>query len=186
MPNGFKRHADQQENQRQRRQQDGERDFVGRFLPLRAFDQRDHAVQETFAGIDGDADFDLVGEHARAAGDGAAVAAAFADDGRGFAGDGGFIHRGRAFDDIAVGGNDFARPARPRHRPLRRSVALTSSTWPFLREAAGDGFHAGAAQGLGLGLAAAFGDGFGEIGEQHGEPEPERELRDEAAVGVRR
>ena len=59
-------------------------------------------------GLIGDADFDFVGQHARAAGDGAAVAAAFADDGRGFAGDGGFVHRGRAFDDFAVGGNDFA------------------------------------------------------------------------------
>jgi hypothetical protein len=36
---------------------------------------------------------------------------------------------------------------------------------------------------VGLGFAAAFRHGFGEIGEQHGEPEPERELDDEAAVG---
>ena len=104
----FQRHADEQENERERREQNGERDFVRRLLAFRAFDERDHAVEKTFAGIDRDADFDFVGEHARAAGDGAAVAAAFADDGRGFAGDGGFIHGGRAFDDVAVGGNDFA------------------------------------------------------------------------------
>ena len=48
----------------------------------------------------------------------------------------------------------------------------------------GDRFHAGAAQGLGLGFAPAFGDGFGEVGEEDGEPEPDGELGDEAAVGV--
>ena len=47
----------------------------GVFWRLRAFDQRDHAVQKTFAGIGGDADLDFVRQHARAAGDGAAVAA---------------------------------------------------------------------------------------------------------------
>jgi len=38
------------------------------------------------------------------------------------------------------------------------------------------------AQAVGLRLAAAFGDGFGEVGEQHGEPEPDRELHDEAVI----
>ncbi len=85
-------------------QQDVERDFVRRLLPLGAFDQRDHAVEEGLAGIRGDADFDLVGEHARAAGDRRAVAAGFADHGRGFAGDRGLVHRGDAFDNFAVRG----------------------------------------------------------------------------------
>ncbi len=44
----------------------------------------------------------------RAAGDGAAVAAALADDRRGFAGDGGFIHAGDAFDHLAIGRDDVA------------------------------------------------------------------------------
>jgi hypothetical protein len=48
-------------------------------------------VEERLAGFGGDAHLDLVGEDARAAGDGAAVAAALADDGRGFAGDGGLV-----------------------------------------------------------------------------------------------
>ena len=39
---------------------------------------------------------------------------------------------------------------------------------------------------VGLRLAAAFGDGFGEIGEQHGEPEPEDDLEGEAEIGRRR
>ena len=50
-----------------------------------------------------DANDDAVADHARAAGDGAAVAAALADDRRGFAGDGRFVHAGDAFDHVAVG-----------------------------------------------------------------------------------
>ncbi len=43
-------HRDQ-EDQRQARQQDRQRDLVRRLLPLGAFDQRDHAVDEGFAGL---------------------------------------------------------------------------------------------------------------------------------------
>ena len=51
MPNGFSVMHDEQENDRQRREQNRERDFVRRFLAFRAFDQRDHAVEEAFAGF---------------------------------------------------------------------------------------------------------------------------------------
>ncbi|WP_412104554.1 hypothetical protein [Rhizobium johnstonii] len=37
-----------------------------------------------------------------------------------------------------------------------------------------------------LRLAAAFGDGFGEIGKEHGEPEPEIDLEREAEIAVAR
>ena len=37
-------------------------------------------------------------------------------------------------------------------------------------EAVGQGVGPGFTQRIGLGLAAAFGNGFGEIGKQHGEP----------------
>ena len=56
-------------------EQDRERDLVRRLLPRRAFDQRDHAVEEGLAGVRGDADDEPVGEHLRAAGDRRAVAA---------------------------------------------------------------------------------------------------------------
>ena len=79
--------ADDQEDQRQAGQQDRERQFVRRLLPLGAFDQRDHAVDEGRARRGGDPHLDQVGQHRRAAGDGRAVAAGFADDRRGFAGD---------------------------------------------------------------------------------------------------
>ena len=54
-------------------------------------------------------DLDPVGQHARAAGDGRAVAAGFADDRRGFAGDRGFVDRGDAFDHLAVARDQVAR-----------------------------------------------------------------------------
>ena len=44
----------------------------------------------------------------------------------------------------------------------------------------GFGFGARFAQSVGLGFAAPFGHGFGEIGEQHGEPQPQRNLQTEA------
>ena len=45
----LQRHADEQEDERQRRQQNRERDFVRRLLPFRAFDHRDHAVEKAVA-----------------------------------------------------------------------------------------------------------------------------------------
>ena len=66
------------------RQQNIQRDFVRRLLPRRAFDHLDHAVEKCFTGIGRDADLDFVGKHARAAGDGRAVAARFANHRSGF------------------------------------------------------------------------------------------------------
>ena len=45
---------------------------------------------------------------------------------------------------------------------------------------------AGLLQRFGLRLAAAFGDGFGEIGEQHREPQPQDDLEGEAEILRRR
>jgi len=44
------------------------------------------------------------------------------------------------------------------------------------------GLGACLAQGVGLGLAAPFGHRLGEIGKEHGEPEPERDLTCEQRV----
>ena len=48
----------------------------------------------------------------------------------------------------------------------------------------GLGLGARLAQRVGLRLAAAFGDGFGEIGEQHGEPQPDDDLQREAEIAA--
>ena len=75
-----------------------------------------------------------------------------------------------------------------------RSPVSTRTMSPFLswvagtslplgisvRQAFGDGFGLGLAQRRRLRLAAAFGDRFGEIGEQDGEPEPEIDLEGKA------
>ena len=89
-------------------QENVERDLVGSLLPLGAFDEPDHAVEEGRARRRGDAHAYPVGQHLRAAGDGRAVAAGFANDRRRFAGDGGFVDRGHALDHLAVGRNDVA------------------------------------------------------------------------------
>ena len=47
--NGSKRRGRQQEHQRQRDQQNGQRDFVRRLLPLGALDHGDHAIDEGLA-----------------------------------------------------------------------------------------------------------------------------------------
>ena len=155
-----------------------QRDLVRRLLPLGAFDQPDHAVEEGRARRRGDAHADPVGQHLRAAGDRGAVAAGFADHRRGFAGDGGFVDRGHALDHLAVGGNDVAGLDQHDIADLQaRSPApaessavvgpVSSLAWVSVRCLA---------QRVGLRLAAALGDGFGEIGEQHGEPQPEDDL----------
>ena len=51
-------------------------------------------------------------------------------------------------------------------------------------QALGPRVAAGLAHGVGLGLAAALGDRLGEIGEQHGEPEPGRDLAGEQGLPV--
>ena len=103
------RSADDQKDDRHRGEQDVERDFVGRLLSLRAFHQPDHAVEKRLARIGRDANDQPIGQHARAAGDAAAIAAAFANHWSAFAGDRTFIHRSDAFDDFTIAGNQFAR-----------------------------------------------------------------------------
>ena len=174
---GIRRQRDngQQENQRQAGDQDVERDFVGRLLPHGAFHQRDHAVQERFAGIGGDADLDVVGEDLRAAGDGAAIAAGFANDRRALSGDHRFVDAGDAFDHFAVSGNQVARlavddVAGAQLRGRHHLELVVGQKLPR------HGVGLGLAQGIGLSFAAGFRHGFGEIGEQHREPQPQRDL----------
>ena len=104
------RHDDDEEDQRQARRAGCPSAIsFGRLAPRGALDERDHAVEEALAGLLGDLDDDAVGEHARAAGDGAAVAAGLADDRRRLAGDRRLVDRGDALDDRAVAGDDLAR-----------------------------------------------------------------------------
>ena len=51
-------------------------------------------------------------------------------------------------------------------------------------ETAGHGVGLGPAQGVGLRLAAPLGDRLGEVGEQHGQPQPERRSARRTSVGL--
>ena len=113
------------------------------------------------------------------AGDGRAVAAGLANDGRGFAGDRQFVDRGDPFDDVAVARDDLAgfdqhdiaQPKIERIHPFDDAAEVFG-----IDVALGAGVAARAAQGVGLRLAAPLGDGLGEIREQHREPEPGGDL----------
>ena len=50
--------------------------------------------------------------------------------------------------------------------------------------AQGDGLALSLAQGIGLSLAAALGHGLGKVGEQHRNPQPQRDLEVEAEAGA--
>ena len=178
----LQRHDHDQEDDRQAGQQDGQGDLVGRLLALGALDQGDHAVEEGLAGVGGDLDPDLVGEHLGAAGDGAAIAAALADHRRRLAGDGRLVDRGDALDDVAVAGDDLAGRDDDHVAPaqLRRRHLLDA----LVGDEVGEGLGLHLAQRVGLRLAAALGHGRGEVGEEHGEPEPAGHGPDEGRVAA--
>ena len=179
-PERVQRHDDEQKNDRQSGQQDAQRNFVGRLLTLRAFDQCDHAIEEGLAGVGGDLHLDPVGDDRGAAGDAAAIAAAFANDRCGFAGDSGLVDRRDTLDDFAVAGNhvagrdhhDVVAPELRRRHQLRLIAARDDQF--------GLGFGARFAQVIGLRLAASFRHRLGEVCEQHGEPQPQCDLKFES------
>ena len=123
-------------------------------------------------GLGRDAHDDPVGEHARAAGDGRAVAARLADDRRGLAGDRRLVDRCDALDDLAVAGDELAGRDDARRRRARAGRSATSTIEPSSRRTRATRLRARLAQRVGLRLAAPLGHRLGEVGEQHGEPEP--------------
>ena len=184
---GIEGDGDEQKDDRQSDEQDLQRDLVGGLLAGGALDHRDHLVQKALTRLACDADDELVGGDGGAAGDRAAVAARFADDRRGFAGDGTFIHRGRTVDHLAVGGDLFAH-ADEDEVALPEAGALDAGD--FVPAVGGGDFvggHvlSGGAQRVGLRLAAPFGDRLGEVGEEDGEPEDDRHGEDKAGARVR-
>ena len=105
--------------------------------------------------------------------------------GRGFAGDGRFIHGGDAFDDLAVGRDHVARLADDEVALLQVAAPGPSPPGRLRRRRAIVSLRA-LRRLSAWALPRPFGDGLGEVGEQHREPEPEGHLRDEAALGGRR
>ena len=114
-----------QEDDGQAREQDVERDLVGRLLPAGALDESDHPVDEALARLGGDLDDDAVGEHLGAAGDRAAVAAGLPDDRGRLAGDRRLVDAGHALDDVTVAGDDLAGDD---HDPVAEPAAASPGT----------------------------------------------------------
>ena len=106
---GPQRHGRDQEDDRQAREQDRERDLVGRLLARGALDERDHPVEKRLARVGRDLDDDPVRKDARAAGDGGPVAAGLPDDRGRLARDRRLVHRGDPLDDGAVARDHLAR-----------------------------------------------------------------------------
>ena len=171
----LQRDDDEQEDQRQYRQQDVQRDLVRRLLALRALDERDHSIQERVPGIRRHAHLDPVRDDARAASDGRPVAARLADDRRRLAGDRRFVDRSHALDDLAVGGNELSGL---HHDDVVLAQARRGHLLdlPAGGQPVRHGLRSRLAQCVRLRLAAALSHRFGEVGEQHREPEPEGDL----------
>ncbi len=170
----------QEEDNCQPRQQDVERNFVRRLLPLRALHQRDHAIEKRFARVRRDADCNLVREHPRAAGHRRPIAARFTNHRGRLARNCRLVHTCHAADDLAVTGNHLAcgdpyNVVRPQlgARPLFDTV-LGDHVRRRLR--------LGFAKRIRLCFAASFRHRLGEVGEQNGEPEPQGDLQVEAEV----
>ncbi len=170
-------------NDGQADEQDGQRDLVWRLLPLGAFDQRDHAIEEALARIGRDAHADLVGDDLR-------------------------CRRSRAersppasritgaHSPVIAASLTEATPAITSPSAGMRSPAADHHHVAGLRAGAGDlavllvaavaggraappCFRCGSFSDAALRLAAAFGQRLGEGAEQHREPEPEDELQRE-------
>ena len=173
-----------QEHQRQHREQDRQRDLVRRPAPLCAFDESDHPVDERVTGVARHPHDEPIGEHPRAAGHGAEVATGLAQYGRGLARDRALVNGRHAVDRLAVRGDRIL--GLDQHQVVD---AQRLGAHPFIAARAvwrtqplRDDLAPRRAQGSRLGLAASLGDGFGEIGEQHGEPQPRGDRENEAWV----
>ena len=173
--------ADEQKNERQRREQNRQSNFVRRFLSLRTFDERDHAIEKSVAFVHRDANNDAIAQHARPARHRTAISATLPNDRRRFTRDGCLVHARDSFNDVAVRGNDVARLT-------NNGVALLQIRCRnfFFATVSQPARHCGcahAAQCRGLRFAATFCHRFREIGKEHREPEPDCELQNETAQG---
>lgn len=164
-----------QKDQCQPYQQDIQGDLVGRFLPSGALDQGDHPVQCRLPRVAADTHQQPVRHHARIAGDRRTVPSRLADDRSRLAGDGCFIDRRDSFDDFTVTRYELAglhlhhitaAQAACRYDPI--TVAGPQACFQPL---------CARLEAVRPRLAAPFGQRFGKVGEQHGEPQADGNLR---------
>ena len=176
---GLKRGRGREEDDGQAREQDVERDLVGCLLPAGALDQSDHPVDEALARVGGDLDDDAVGEHLGPAGDRAAVAARLPDDRGRLAGDRRLVDAGHALDDVTVAGDGLACDD---HDPVPDLQLRRRDLRPVDQVRGRLGL--GLPERGGLCLPAPLGHCLREVGEHHGQPEPDDDRPGEdAGVG---
>jgi len=149
-------------------------------LTLGAFHQANHAVEETFAGVGGYTHNEPVGQQARPAGDGAAIPAGFAMTG--------------ALSPVTALSSTEAIPSMISPSTGRMSLVSTRKMSPLCKLAEVTSSYlawrswrgnflawvvCGSCAALRPGPCRALRHRLGEVGEQHGEPQPERHRADE-------
>ncbi len=166
----------QQEDQRQADQQNIQCHLIGGFLPLGAFHQGDHPIQGRLAWIGGDLHQQPIRDHPGIAGYGRTVATGLTNHWRRLTGNRCLVDRRDTFDYLAVTGNLLAAlnphdvttaQAAGGHRGVVPRTGLLARTQAL----------AARLEAVGAGFTPAFGQGFGEVGKQHGEPQPQGDLQ---------
>ena len=171
----LQRDGRQQEDDREPGEQDVERDLVRCLLTRRALDEGDHPVDEGLARSGGDPHDDLVRQHPGAAGDRRPVAARLADHRGRLAGDRRLVDAGDALDHLTVARDHLARDHDAPRRRGRARCSGTSSIVPSARRRCATVSERVLRSVSACALPAALGDRFGEVGEQHREPEEQRD-----------
>jgi hypothetical protein len=168
-------HNSEQKDDRETSQQNIERNLVRGLLTRSPLNELDHAVEERFPGIRGNAHLDFIRKNPRSTSNRRTISAGFADDRRRLARDRRLVDRRHTFDDLAVSRNEVANgddddvsgaQFRTGH-DLHAAVTL---------QTVGLGFRSRFAQGVGLRLAPALGHRFREIGKENRKPQPKRDL----------
>ena len=153
----------------------------GVFCRSGPFHHGDHLVEERLTRVCRDADDEPIRQHTGTAGHGASIAAAFPDHRGALPRDGALIDGCDAHDYLAVAGNGLSGFHKNEIPLLELRTGDDAGRGIPIRLPEKLGHHVPprASQRSCLGLAPSFRQGFGKIGEQQGEPQPESDGHDE-------
>ena len=162
-------------------QQNRQGNFVRRLLTYCAFDQRDHAIEERFARIRTDLDAQRVADDlCTARNAGANVGSRLLQHRCRLTGDGRFVHVRDPFDYFAVAGDDF--PFADHDHVALAQVGGRDHLFASVAHAPRWCLFLSRTQCVRLGLAACLSHRLREVGEEYGEPQPQRDLQREADI----
>src|SRR5512136_2424245 len=174
-PIEFQRHDDDEKDYGERCEEDREGYLVWRLLASRSFDESDHAVQKTLAGVCRHADPDPIRQDLCPTGNSASVTAGLPDYRRRLPGNGRFIHRGDTLGYFSVGRYYFTS-GNVKHFSLSQLVCRYFLERTVGSDAGGRRCRPCLTEGVGLCPASALGHGLREVGKVYGEPEPQGDL----------